>query len=325
MNRLLTVMLVWALCAAPVYADAPLPAKLMAVEACPAVVSIRKQTNPDHARLTFGRVYPVLAANKQPPTHYRVRVPGADPVERWVAVACLDDPRSTSRKPPANGPVRQPAKPPPATGRGPEYVLALTWQPAFCQTNQRRPECRGQTRSRFDADHFSLHGLWPQPRSNVYCGVSRREQNRSWSRIPALDLSAGTRAELGQKMPGSRSNLQRHEWLKHGTCYGADAERYFSDALALLDQVNGSAVRALFADNLGGRLTAVEIRAEFDRAFGRGAGAKVSIGCKRGMIAELQLHLRGPITGQTPLGGLLLNAADTAVRCAAGRVDTAGP
>ena len=51
-------------------------------------------------------------------------------------------------------------------------MLAVTWQPAFCQLHARKPECGSQTSDRFDATHFTLHGLWPQPRAKEYCGVS---------------------------------------------------------------------------------------------------------------------------------------------------------
>src|SRR3546814_10932851 len=51
------------------------------------------------------------------------------------------------------------------------FVLAVSWQPAFCETRPAKPECVTQDEDRFDASHFALHGLWPQPRGNVYCGV----------------------------------------------------------------------------------------------------------------------------------------------------------
>ena len=73
-----------------------------------------------------------------------------------------------------------------------------------------------------------------------------------------------TRAALAVAMPGARSSLERHEWLKHGTCYGADPEEYFRDALLLLGQLNDSAVRGLLAGRIGGRITADQLAAAFD-------------------------------------------------------------
>ena len=300
--------------ASSLFAEIRMQGEFTAEQQCPALVSIRKQTNPDKVTLTPSRVYSVLAANAKLATHYRLRVPGARPRERWVAASCGFLGR------------RQPDAPskPTAGARGPEYVLALTWQPAFCQMRRSKPECRGQTAARFDADHFTLHGLWPQPRDNVYCGVGGHERKRSWSRIPPLDLTADTRRRLQQMMPGSASNLQRHEWLKHGTCYGKPADAYYRDALALLEQVNRSAIQDLFAGNLGARVTAAEIRAAADQSFGRGSGSRIVVNCRKGMISELQFHLRGDIGTESPIGELMRAAADVPVRCSAGRVDRVG-
>ena len=41
-----------------------------------------------------------------------------------------------------------------------DMVLAVSWQPGFCETRPRLPECRSQKKSRYDATHFALHGLW---------------------------------------------------------------------------------------------------------------------------------------------------------------------
>ncbi len=50
-----------------------------------------------------------------------------------------------------------------------QYVLAVSWQPGFCETRPTRKECVDQTSDRFDATHFSLLCLWPLRQS--YCGV----------------------------------------------------------------------------------------------------------------------------------------------------------
>ena len=50
-------------------------------------------------------------------------------------------------------------------------------------------------------------------------------------------------------MPEAASFLQRHEWYKHGSCYGP-LEEYYTESLALMDQLNDSAIRSLFAANV---------------------------------------------------------------------------
>jgi hypothetical protein len=109
-----------------------------------------------------------------------------------------------------------------------EHVLAVSWQPAFCETRPRLPECRSQTADRFDASNFALHGLWPQPRSQAYCGVDERtvaqDKRRRWRDLPWERLDDDLWSRLRQAMPGTRSGLHKHEWIKHGTCYdGAGA------------------------------------------------------------------------------------------------------
>lgn len=211
-----------------------------------------------------------------------------------------------------------------------QYVLAISWEPAFCETAPSRPECTSQTRDRFDASHFSLHGLWPQRMD--YCRVSGSLQildgERKWHELPAPLLDAETRAELDVAMPGSQSYLDRHEWVRHGTCYGTNAEEYFSDSLAMLEAVNNSAVRDLFAANVGKEQTQAQIRAAFDEAFGNGAGLRVRVACERDgsrrIITELTIGLTGDIETADDFADRIMDARPTDGGCDAGIVDPVG-
>src|SRR5262249_30793476 len=133
-------------------------------------------------------------------------------------------------------------------GTRPDYILSLSWEPAFCQTHSTKAECSGETATSVDATHFSLHGLWPEPFKNQYCNVDTAmidsDKHSSWQSLPAVNLAKDVRARLDAAMPGTRSQLERHEWIRHGTCYGADQNTYFGDALAMLDAVNASPVQA---------------------------------------------------------------------------------
>ncbi len=225
------------------------------------------------------------------------------------------------------------AAPTAAAPGAPFYVLAISWQPAFCETSPRKRECRSQTAARADAGQFSLHGLWPQPSSRQYCDVTPavREASKSgqWRDIPDLDLSLRTRAALEELMPGSQSYLDRHEWAKHGSCYPvADPETYFRDSLRLVQAINDSGLAELMRDNIGRRLSASEIRAQFDEAFGEGAGERVRVACRddgnRRLITELTIGLKGDIPGGTPLSKLMLAAPPVGRGCPDGIVDPAG-
>jgi ribonuclease T2 len=208
------------------------------------------------------------------------------------------------------------------------FVLALSWQPAFCEVNRRKSECRDQTPERPDASRFSLHGLWPQPRENAYCGVDARtrrlDREGDWSALPDLNLKPPTREHLARLMPGAHSGLERHEWTSHGTCYGTDADTYFTHATVLTDQVNASRIGTLFAANRGRHLSSNQIRAAFDTEFGRGAGERVRLVCEEGMISELHLSLKGEISDASRIGPLIQAAVPLSPRCRGGRVDQAG-
>jgi len=211
-----------------------------------------------------------------------------------------------------------------------QYVLAISWQPAFCEGHASRDECTTQTADRFDASHFALHGLWPQRVD--YCGVDRdiqfADKDGNWSALPALQLTDATRQKLAQMMPGTQSLLDRHEWIKHGTCYGEEPEPYFADALAMLEAVNASAVRELFAGSIGKELTQQQVRAAFDTAFGKGAGERVRLACERDggrtVISELTIGLTGEITGPKDYKRLTLAARPTYAGCDKGIVDAVG-
>lgn len=311
------------------HAEVKLSGSFVADRACPATQSIKTAKNPGNIATEAGKTYDLLAGNRDMPTHYLIEVPGAEPDRRWVKVGCghLAGGGATETPAPAT-----PDKASSASGK-PEFVFALSWQPAFCETKPDKPECKAQTASRFDAAHFTLHGLWPQPNGNFYCGVKASDRANDkpgrWDRLPAVTLDAATRKELDQVMPGTRSDLERHEWIKHGTCSGKSQQDYFADAVRLLREVNASPVQALFAKNVGGDLTSGEIRDAFDAAFGAGAGDRVRVSCvsdhgKR-LIGEITLGLTGPIDPDSSLSNLMLAAASTDnAGCPKGTVDAVG-
>ena len=141
------------------YAQVSLKGYFIAGETCEAYQSIKKATNPGRVRLVKDMKYELVAKNKDTATHYLINIPDAKPKERWVSTFCgevftNDAPRASTKAP------ASPALTSPRTPR-PDYLLAISWQPAFCQTHQKKAECRTQDKERYDADHFSLHGLWP--------------------------------------------------------------------------------------------------------------------------------------------------------------------
>lgn len=329
------VLFAMSLCLDRAAADVPLAGFFIAREACPALQSIRKETNPGAIRTEPNRSYPLLSKNKPAASHYLIEVAGAEPSRRWVAVTCGEHvvPVDGVASPPSGSGTGAAGAGEPTSPQLPAYVLAVSWQPAFCEGKSDKTECKTQSAGRFDATHFTLHGLWPQPGSNSFCHVSPElvaaDKNKEWDKLPAPKLDAATRKSLEEVMPGTASNLERHEWIKHGSCFqGESAEAYFSRAIALMAQLNGSQARELFASHIGSEITNAAIKDAFDESFGAGSGDRVRVSCKRdgsrNLIVELTIGLVGEIGEEPSLTELIAASEPTDPGCPRGLVDPVG-
>jgi ribonuclease T2 len=322
------ILALFATCGSVAPSGAAPASMFISSKACPAYQSIKKRTNPGNIRTEPGTAYKFVADNKTPATYHQIIVLTADPPERWVAVNCGS---VTTDTPDAPAPTPVTTAPPSPAKRA-DYVLALSWEPAFCEGVPRAIECRRQKPTSYEATHFSLHGLWPQPRSAAYCNVSATDRAadkaHDWEALPAVDLSPATWADLKQIMPGTQSRLERHEWIEHGTCSGASEETYFSRAALFAGTINNTAIADLFARNIGRRLEGAAIRQAFDTAFGKGAGDRVRIACdqdgNRRLIGEITIGLRGDVLGTGGIGELIAAAPRTDPGCSGGIVDPAG-
>ncbi|MDB5526388.1 MAG: Ribonuclease protein [Rhizobium sp.] len=209
-------------------------------------------------------------------------------------------------------------------------ILGMSWHSGFCESRSNAPECRNQSADRADARQFSLHGLWRARQS--YCGVpdalKEQDKKRKWLEMPELALDEELKVELAKAMPGMASGLERHEWIKHGTCSGDVAADYYARSLKLLAAVNGSAVQALFEANLGKTLKEADIKAAFDQAFGPGAGDKIKMRCRkdgdRRVITGLTIGLGKVDEDGADLAALIAAAGKTKFGCGEGVVDEAG-
>lgn len=328
LNRFASAFVLLLAGSAATNAQVEMKGSFTATKSCPALQSIKKGTNPGGVFVEAGRSYHLLGKNSESATHYFIEVAGAQPERRWVAAECGTVPHGEQQATPVPPPTDQKS-----AGSGNSYVLAISWQPAFCEGRPGKSECRTQTASSFEARHFTLHGLWPQPRRRVFCNVGQKliaadDMNR-WEELPPVQLSSTTRSELDKVMPGTQSRLERHEWIKHGTCYpGGDAERYYADSLKLMRAVNGSAAQALVASRIGKMVSSSELRAAFDQTFGAGAGERVRLACKpdgnRNLIVEITIGLRGDITPVADIGSLMRASTPTDAGCPRGVIDPVG-
>jgi ribonuclease T2 len=318
MKTLLSIVAVgWCFGLASASAQVAMSGTLAATRACPAYQSIRNQTNPGSVTIEPGHTYQIIGKNKAEATHYQILIDGASPPRRWVEVAC-GDVNAAAAAPSGNAAAATPSAAPRAT-----HVLALGWEPAFCLQHGDKTECANESRQSFDATHLSLHGLWPQPRGKAYCGVAQdlreADKNHDWASLPEPELSEATKKRLSAVMPGYESGLERHEWIEHGVCFGTTADLYFNRAADLVEQINASGVRELFAQDIGKSLSADAIQAAFDKAFGAGAGARVTVNCQgkgpERKIGELYISLAGEVAGSAPIGDLILAAPPSQQGC----------
>lgn len=291
----------------PALAFVPFEGQFIATDTCEALASIRKGTNPDNVRLNQGQTYQVVGKNKEIPSHYLVEIADTNPSQRWVATSCMN--RADL---PSDPVVVEPPIVPVATGK--DYLLALSWQPAFCESKPEKPECKrlAANPSLPEATNFVLHGLWPQPKSNIYCGVSQKDiafdegNKRDWSKLPPIEkeLSSETWEKLKAVMPGTLSNLHRHEWIKHGTCYEGTPEEYYAESIALLEEFKKSPTQVLVANNIGRQLAIKQID-EALSSFGSDSGDKVEVKCNNSLLGEFWINLAGDITLNSPIASLI--------------------
>ena len=298
--------------AALAHAQVPASGTFTAKQACPATTSIRDATNSGGASVQPGQSYRLVGKNKPDATYFQIIVDGT---RRWVDIQCgAADAQAASPS----------AVQSPSTRAS--YVLAMSWEPAFCNGHGDKAECA--TAAGAAAQSLSLHGLWPQPRGRAYCNVDpasvRTDKAHQWERLPEPDIRPETKRRLAAIMPGVQSDLQRHEWIVHGTCSGLPADTYFNRAADLAEQVNASSIPAAFTANLGRSLSADAIGAAFDQAFGPGAASRVTILCQGSSTArrlvELDIALAGDVTGAAPLPDLIRAAAPVPASCPGGLV-----
>ncbi len=297
---------------------------------CALYNNLKHTYNRDNLQLDMYQSYEMLKHHKG---QYLLKVPGATPSQRWVDDDCLSlrplQGTPLYSKQNSNKKVTKTAEPQSKLlhqkAVSKSNLLALSWQNAFCETHRYRKECKRSQHLFGTQSNFTLHGLWPQPKNRVYCGVDRRfvvaDRHKQWHKLPEPKLSSKTRTALAEVMPGVSGNLHRHEWIKHGTCYGTDAQHYFQDAVSLAKTVRQSAVADFFRKNEGKRIGIERVRTLFDRTFGSGSGKRVEMRCKGGLITELWLHLG---SDGSNLSKALLAGTPVHSRCRYGIVDKAG-
>ena len=269
------------------YAGPHVTGTFEAVRACEAYKSFKKGQNPGNVKLAPGQTYEALEVNNTPWHWIRVIVPDSDFAQRWVSKACgiaaitLDEPHAAG----GGGSQRGQCA---TANTYDSYVLALTWQPGFCEHvnyRGRKPECDALADGELTIGHLTLHGLWPNKDA---CGT--RYGNCGG---PALDLEDDTVTALAPYMPNFYygDKFGAYEWRKHGVCQALDDDDYFMLALKLLKQVNDSAIGAYLKAHVGDYVSLQAFKAVIEQA-GDGLSDHMQVQCAaRKYFQELRINL----------------------------------
>lgn len=308
----------------PVWADKSI-GTFSAQQSCPAYVSKNKLTNPDKARILAGKEYDAIEVNKPDhPGWYRVIVPTANPRERWVNAEC-GQARMTEAEPEHNNSCS-------TAGQADSYVLALSWQPAFCEIKPQKPECQITDPTAYQAKHFTLHGLWPNKKNcgthYAFCGEVKG-QKQDFCDYPEIELDPASQAALAEVMPSvsAGSCLERHEWHKHGTCQASWAvQGFFEVSVSLVRQFNDSGMADFMSQRIGRQVRTRDFLDKVATVLGPAARDRIKLNCNQGMLVEVQLSLSAELTPESGLDQLIMNApAQSDSNCGATfRVDPIG-
>lgn len=298
------------------YADFPIQGSFT-LNSCQAYTSIKSKSQP--VSLKPGEVYQAVGLNKEGGDFISIKVDG---VKKWVNKNCgqltLTGTNNDNTKPTPDNTNTRP-KPTPSEN----YLLAISWQPAFCETHASKVECLDETEDSYDASNFTLHGLWPDKLS--YCGVPasdiKKDETGNWKELPPVSTDAETATELSKVMPGVKSYLDRHEWYKHGTCDGRNADTYFDISIDLVKEINASDVRDLFAQNIGKTLSLQEVQKAYEKTFGSGSAKSMNLKCSNSLATEIRVKVKRPLAGQK-LADLLIPSGGTS--CDKVKVDPVG-
>jgi ribonuclease T2 len=204
-------------------------------------------------------------------------------------------------------------------GMSDSYILALSSQPGFCQTygyEAGKPECMQLSENSYQANHLSLHGLWPNQiacdQSYGYCGV---QQKHSHCAYPPLILSLPVSNNLKRIMPSYNygSCLERHEWNKHGSCQTLSADDYFLLAMRLTEEVDNSNFGKYLTLHRGEKVSLVVLREIINQTFGKNNSGKIYLGCKDGILIDVYIHLPALIPFNETLEALIDNAPSSRI------------
>lgn len=263
---------------------------------CDAFQSFKNRTNPDGRSVQAGQSFAIAEVNREQFQWVRVDVGNGKKDLRWLAAECGKVEGlalSQSGTPACRVPDQHDS-----------HVLAITWQPGFCEHDRGgpgKPECQAMGEGAMKVDHFTLHGLWPNKQA---CGIDYGN-----CAGPALDLDAATVDYIKPWMPNFNFGTQfgNHEWKKHGVCQTAmNDDQYFRFAVDLVKSFNDSAAGAYVRENAGGAIAKAAFYSKVAEEYGsKAAGNNFMLICAGDQLKEIRVALPRDFKGEQTLRGVL--------------------
>lgn len=186
------------------------------------------------------------------------------------------------------------------------YVLAVTWQPGFCEHddyNGVKPECDAMLNDKIKVSHLTLHGLWPNKKS---CGTRYGDCANT-----PLNLKEETKKEMAPWMPNFyfEQRFAEHEWSKHGTCQEKEADAYFLFAKDILQRVDQSVIGGYLEEHIGGKINTAEYRQAIEEKLGKDVADRMQIHCaKRQYLDEIRINLPKDVTTNDDISKMVAGA-----------------
>ncbi len=281
-----------------------------ATQSCEAYSSFAKRTNPGDVKVTAGKSYTVREINKTDYDWLRVDVPGAQPSLRWVQRACgtpaLEDKQAGRPDEGVSGAVCS------APNQQDSYVLAITWQPGFCEHakyNGKKPECDAMNSGVLEAKTLSLHGLWPNKKE---CGTQYGScQGKQF------ELSKDTIEKIAPWMPNFfyERTFGAYEWNKHGKCQSLPPDEYFIKAVSAVRVVNDSEVGKLVLGNTGKSFKVTDFFDRVKARYGAQVADTITLVCvQRKYLQEIRVSLALDFSTERDLPQMVANARPVGAR-----------
>ncbi|NYE60689.1 ribonuclease T2 [Duganella sp. 1224] len=313
--RFYLVAALLALTSIPCAASESASGSFTATQRCEAFSSFAKRSNPGDVSISAGTAYTVREINKTDYDWVRIDVPGARPALRWVRRDCgkpeLDERPAGHAAEGASGAVCS------APNQQDSYVLAITWQPGFCEHAKyhgKKPECDAMNSGTLEAKTLSLHGLWPNKQE---CGT----QYGSCSG-PPFALSKDTIEKIAPWMPNFfyERTFGAYEWNKHGKCQSLPPDAYFIKAVSAVRVVNESEVGKIVLGNTGKSFRVSDFFERVKARYGEQVAGTITLVCtQRKYLQEIRVSLALDFVTDRELPQLVANArpaASRAVGCA---------